>query len=182
MAHFKIVGGDFPKTTGIRTSSFSGDITLVVPKSLFKIDKYELKKNIVMLEQITEENKHRVLAKAGWSVLGTVALGPVGLLAGLFMGGKSKQICVAVKLKSGQEFIAECDTKTYSKLYAEFMATDKTGYNEIEENNVDENVIALPETSDKTSGLLEQLKELKDNGIITEEEYREKARKVLESI
>ena len=87
-----------------------------------------------------------------------------------------------MKLKSGQEFIAECDTKTYSKLYAEFMATDKTGYNEIEENNVDENVIALPETSDKTSGLLEQLKELKDNGIITEEEYREKARKVLESI
>ena len=55
MAHFKIVGGDFPKTTGIRTSSFSGDITLVVPKSLFKIDKYELKKNIVMLEQITED-------------------------------------------------------------------------------------------------------------------------------
>lgn len=85
MAHFKIVGGDFPKTTGVSTS-FSGDITLVVPKSLFKRDKYELKKNIVMLEQITEENKHRVLAKAGWSVLGAVALGPCWSFGRSFYG------------------------------------------------------------------------------------------------
>ena len=135
-----------------------------------------------MLEQITEENKHRVLAKAGWSVLGAVALGPVGLLAGLFMGGKSKQICVAVKMKTGQEFIAECDTKTYSKLYAEFMDTDKTGYNDAEKNDSGQDVVALPSPSDKTAALLEQLKQLKENGIITEEEYREKARKVLETI
>lgn len=193
MSHFKVLGGDLPKTTTL--VSMLGTFQLVAPRSgfTFKSDSYELKNNIAMIEQITEKNKAQVLSKAGWSTLGAIALGPVGLLAGLLFSGNTKYICMAVKLKSGQEFLAECDLKTYQKFYSTYIESNpcKTTPPEEEKANTTADTKAgSPAESEPSvsyeiqdpSALLQQLKVLKDEGIITEEEYRAKARKIFDSI
>jgi len=195
MSHFKILGGDFSKETSLLTT-FGVLFQLSVPRPGFtlKSDTYELKDNIAKVEQITEENKTKVLSKAGWTTLGAVALGPVGLLAGLLFGGNTKYICMAVKLKSGQEFLAECDLQTYQKFYDAYLETRRAteeSYDEDvdEDEDIDESTNAddsIPMdtysvTKDPTT-LLKQLKELKDEGIISEDEYRSKARKIFDNI
>lgn len=198
MSHFKILGGDFSKETSLLTT-FGVLFQLSVPRPGFtlKSDTYELKDNIAKVEQITEENKTKVLSKAGWTTLGAVALGPVGLLAGLLFGGNTKYICMAVKLKSGQEFLAECDLQTYQKFYDAYLetrrATEESYDEDSDEEEIDESTNAddsipmdttLPPysvTKDPAT-LLKQLKELKDEGIISEDEYRTKARKIFDNI
>ena len=191
MSHFKILGGDFSKETSLLTT-FGLIFQLSVPRPGFtlKSDTYELKNNIAKVEQITEQNKAKVLSKAGWTTLGAVALGPVGLLA----GGNTKYICMAVKLKSGQEFLAECDLQTYQKFYDAYLETRRTteeSYDEDvdEDEDIDESTTAddsIPmdtySVTKDPAALLKQLKELKDEGIISEDEYRTKARKIFDNI
>ena len=97
MSHFKIMGGDLPKTTALITVFGALQLSAPRPGFTLRTDTYDLKNNIALIEQITEDNKNKVLSKAGWSTLGAIALGPVGLLAGLLMGGRTKYICMAVK-------------------------------------------------------------------------------------
>lgn len=198
MSHFKILGGDFSKETSLLTT-FGVLFQLSVPRPGFtlKSDTYELKDNIAKVEQITEQNKTKVLSKAGWTTLGAVALGPVGLLAGLLFGGNTKYICMAVKLKSGQEFLAECDLQTYQKFYDAYLetrrATEESYDEDSDEEEIDESTNADDSISMDTTlplysvtkdpaTLLKQLKELKDEGIISEDEYRTKARKIFDNI
>lgn len=176
MSHFKIMGGDLPKTTALITVFGALQLSAPRPGFTLRTDTYDLKNNIALIEQITEDNKNKVLSKAGWSTLGAIALGPVGLLAGLLMGGRTKYICMAVKLKSGEEFIAECDTKTYQKFHSAFLESRTSRDNEVDE---EKELAAKNNTTSDPTALLKQLKELKDSGVITEEEYKKKARKVL---
>lgn len=176
MSHFKIIGGDLPKTTALITMFGALQLSAPRPGFTLRADTYDLKNNISQIEQITEDNKNKVLSKAGWSTLGAIALGPVGLLAGLLMGGRTKYVCMAVKLKGGEEFIAECDLKTYQKFYGAFLESRTSRDNEVDEER---ELAAKNNTTSDPAALLKQLKELKDGGIITEEEYKEKARKIL---
>lgn len=79
-------------------------------------------------------------------------------------------------MKSGEEFIAECDIKTYQKFHSAFLESRTSHDNEV---NEERELAAKNNTTSDPTALLKQLKELKDGGIITEEEYKEKARKVL---
>lgn len=90
----------------------------MVPTGFFKSETIDLTTQLVEIQQITVENKQSVLSKAGWGTLGAVALGPVGLLAGLLLGGRSKEICAACRLEDGRSFIALIDLKTFQALYA----------------------------------------------------------------
>lgn len=199
MSHFKILGGDFSKETSLLTT-FGVLFQLSVPRPgfTFKSDTYELKNNLASVEQITEENKTKVLSKAGWTTLGAVALGPVGLIAGLLFGGNTKYICMAAKLKSGQEFLAECDLQTYQKFYDAYLETRRATEESYDKDTEDEEEIDDLTDADDSSpidtappshsvtkdpaALLQQLKELKEEGIISEDEYRAKARKIFDSI
>ena len=193
MSHFKVLGGDLPKTTTL--VNLLGTFLLNAPRPglTLKSDSYDLKNNIAMIEQITEKNKAQVLSKAGWTTLGAVALGPVGLLAGLLFGGNTKYICMAVKLKSGEEFIAECDLKTYQKFYSAYIESKPCQTASPDEEEVNTTADTKAESPVETessvsyviqdpSTLLQQLKDLRDEGIITEDEYRAKARKIFDSI
>ena len=101
---------------------------------------------------------------------------------------------MAVKLKSGQEFLAECDLQTYQKFYDAYLETRRTteeSYDEDvdEDEDIDESTTAddsIPmdtySVTKDPAALLKQLKELKDEGIISEDEYRTKARKIFDNI
>jgi len=54
-------------------------------------------------------------------VVGALALGPVGLLAGVILGGNKKEVTFVARLKDGRKFLATVDSKTYAKILGSTM-------------------------------------------------------------
>ncbi|MBQ9376439.1 MAG: hypothetical protein IJU05_01360 [Schwartzia sp.] len=112
----ELVKGCLPGGSEIDESMF-GTVTLSISEGLLKSRKIKLNDHLVAAERLTEENKHSLLGKAGWGTLGALVLGPVGLLAGLVLGGNSKEICCACKLDTGEAFLVTCTVDEYKKLW-----------------------------------------------------------------
>lgn len=68
------------------------------------------------VELASEDSVKRIGGTVGWGVAGAVVLGPVGLLAGLLLGGKGKDVTFVAKFKDGRKMLATTDSKTYTKL------------------------------------------------------------------
>jgi len=61
--------------------------------------------------------KHENLGSAlKWGLAGALVLGPVGLIVGIWLGGKSEEITFIATLKDGRKLMAITDGKTYSRL------------------------------------------------------------------
>ena len=54
----------------------------------------------------------------GWGAVGAIALGPVGLLAGLLLGGKKKEVTFVARFKDGRKLLATTDNGTFTKIKA----------------------------------------------------------------
>ena len=70
------------------------------------------------VEIASEEAVKRVGGTLGWGLAGAVVLGPIGLLAGLLMGGKKKEVTFVAKFKDGRKLLATTDSKSYTKILA----------------------------------------------------------------
>ncbi len=70
------------------------------------------------LEVADEENVKRLGGTVGWGVVGAVALGPVGLLAGLLAGGRGKDVTFVCLLRDGRRFMATAPAKVYREISA----------------------------------------------------------------
>lgn len=70
------------------------------------------------VDMATEDNVKKIGGTVGWGIAGAVVLGPVGLLAGLLLGGKGKEVTFVAKFKDGRKMLATTDSKTYTKLQA----------------------------------------------------------------
>ena len=73
------------------------------------------KELIESAELVTEENKKKISSALGWGVLGSL-LGPVGGIAGLVFGGRTKEVCFALYLKDGRKYLIASDPKTYQNI------------------------------------------------------------------
>lgn len=73
---------------------------------------------LASVEVATEENVKKLAGTVGWSLVGAAALGPVGFLAGLFFGGRKKNVTFIAELKDGRRMLATTDTKTFMQLQA----------------------------------------------------------------
>ena len=71
---------------------------------------------IKQLDELSEDNKVSVLGAAGWGTIGALALGPVGLLGGLVLGGRGKAVVFAVTFDDGKRALIEADQKTWKKI------------------------------------------------------------------
>lgn len=111
---FKIIAGDYKDWTDFTTG---GKLELLQPKpKLFgKNETVKLSEEIASVEIVTEENKTSFVGKAGLGLVGAVALGPLGAIAGILAGGNSKEVCFMCTLKDGKKFMAIADNKTYQK-------------------------------------------------------------------
>ena len=70
-----------------------------------------------MGQAIVDIKKHA--GKIGWGLAGAIALGPVGLLAGLLLGGKQKkEVTFVAIIKDARKLLATTDNKTFIKLKA----------------------------------------------------------------
>ena len=73
---------------------------------------------VEFLSLASEESVKKLAGTVGWGAVGGVLLGPVGLLAGLLLGGKSKKVTFIVKFKDGRKFIGTTDQKTWVEIQA----------------------------------------------------------------
>lgn len=117
MASITIHAGDFTK--GKASIGFN-----VISFPWAPGDGFSLGKTLVLdgaLESVTlasEDAVKRAGGTIGWGVAGAVLLGPVGLLAGLLMGGKSKDVTFIAQFKDGKKMLATTDSKSFTKLQA----------------------------------------------------------------
>ena len=119
MAKLKIHAGDISSTAN-SISTFLGSVSIYDSLGGGLLGKtYTFDKNqIEAIELASEESAVRLGGAAGWGAVGALALGPVGLLAGLVLGGKGKDVTFIMLLKDGRKMLATTDSKTYTKLKA----------------------------------------------------------------
>jgi len=70
------------------------------------------------LEIATEDNVKRVAGTAGWATAGALVLGPVGLIGGLLLGGRGKDITFVAEFYDGRKLLATVDSGTYKEILA----------------------------------------------------------------
>jgi hypothetical protein len=106
---FKYIDGNFQQGTTIEDSV--GKFYILDGGQ--SDSKLEITKDSLQdIEQLTEENRQKWLAKAGWGLAGALAFGPIGVAAGLFLGGKGKKYSVICTMSDGRSFMAEVSDDT----------------------------------------------------------------------
>lgn len=70
------------------------------------------------VELASEEAVKRLGGTVGWGAVGALALGPVGLLAGLLLGGNKKDVKFVAKFKDGRKMLATTDSKAFTQMKA----------------------------------------------------------------
>ena len=100
----KVLGGDWGENNAAAIKrSFTGKFeSLILTRGIFKSDKMR-RDDILSAEIVTEENQKSIAGKLGWGAAGAMALGPLGLLAGVLGGGNKQIMVVAVIFKDGRK-------------------------------------------------------------------------------
>ena len=114
MSKIETHAGDFLPGIGRYTGKY---LLLHTKKHRFMGEKIH-KNQLVSVEIATEENVKKLGGTLGWGGVGGVLLGPVGLLAGLMLGGKKKKITFAALFSDGRKLLATTDSKTFTQLQA----------------------------------------------------------------
>ena len=119
---FKVIAGDFHSLTTYNSSSILKEKKLIAAivsdDGNNRVEEINLKGNIDKIEVVTEESKKKFIGAAGWGLVGSAALGPVGLIAGVLAGGNKKEICFVCYLKDGRKFMAFSDPTVYQEFVA----------------------------------------------------------------
>lgn len=114
VASIKVLAGDWGKGSGqFMLNSFA----LPKPEGFLAFETVPMSEMQTM-EIATEESVKRAGGTIGWGAVGAAALGPVGLLAGLLLGGRGKDVVFVARLKDGRKFLARTDSKTFAKIQA----------------------------------------------------------------
>jgi uncharacterized protein with ACT and thioredoxin-like domain len=114
MATVNVLAGDFLEGNGQYSL---GSLVLKTKKHRFLGEKIP-SDQLDTLDIATEENIKKMAGTVGWGTAGTIVLGPVGLLAGLLLGGKKKEVVFVASFKDGRRLMASTDGKTFTKLQA----------------------------------------------------------------
>lgn len=114
MAKIKVIAGDF--LTGDGQVS-SGSFLLKTAEHSWIGEAIPLI-HLELLDVASEDNVKKAAGTIGWGAAGGLVLGPVGLLAGLLLGGRQKEVTFVAKFKDGRKLLATTDSKTFAKLKA----------------------------------------------------------------
>lgn len=120
MSEIKIIASpDFEEQTAEVAPLLDSVMLGIRPKGSAEGQKLDLKENLESVAVQTEDEVRSLLGAAGWGLLGSYLLGPVGLLLGAFWGWrKQKEICFAGYLKDGRKFLGVTDAPTFQRLKA----------------------------------------------------------------
>ena len=115
----KVHAGDFlsPGAGWLKGGWKSFTLVLLTPEQSWAGEKIALDQ-LETVEPASEENVKKIGGTVGWGAAGAVLLGPVGLLAGLLVGGRKKEVTFVAKFKDGRKLLATTDNKTFTILQA----------------------------------------------------------------
>jgi hypothetical protein len=74
--------------------------------------------DLAELEVASEESTKKMMGAIGWGLVGNLALGPVGLLAGVLSGGRQTNVKFIGSFKDGRRMLATTDLKTFTAMQA----------------------------------------------------------------
>lgn len=112
MATINVLAGDIQKGKW-NFSAFLGTTTM---NKTFGENISLGKANIKSVEMMDEEKRKKLAGTAGWGLVGALALGPVGAIGGMLLGGNKKEIVFTCELQDGRKFMASTDSKTWIKI------------------------------------------------------------------
>ena len=112
MAKIKVLAGDFLEGD---SQYSSGSLILKTKEHSFLGETIPITE-LETVDIATEESVKKLGGTVGWAVAGAVILGPVGLLAGLLLGGKKKEVTFIAKFRDGRKLLASTDSKTFTTL------------------------------------------------------------------
>jgi hypothetical protein len=116
MGAITIHAGDFPPGKG---STNGGIISMEwAPGDRWTGKSITLIGNLESIAATSEEEVKKVGGTLGWGIAGATLLGPVGLLAGLLLGGKGKDVTFIAHFKDGKKMLATADLKSFTKMQA----------------------------------------------------------------
>lgn len=160
----KVIDGEYNGKNVIVTA-----LGITIVTGLFK--KVMIDENTVEnYEVFDSEKKTSATSAIGRGAVGSLFLGPVGLLAAASAKKKGVYV-IAVQFKDGKRSLLEVDEKIYKKmLLLNFRNEDKD-----DELNLSSSKEHIPEQ-------IKKLSELKEQGILTEEEFNNKKAELLARI
>lgn len=112
MTRLTVQSGDFLQGEG---EYRNGSLTLKTCRSPSPGEKIALTR-ISELIVANQESSRSLGSTLGWGVAGALMAGPVGLIAGMWLGGKEEEITFLATFKDGRKLMAVTDSKTWSKL------------------------------------------------------------------
>lgn len=112
MTRLTVQSGDFLQGEG---EFRNGSLTLKTPRSPSPGERISLAR-IADLRLASLESSRSLGTALGWGVAGALVAGPVGLLAGLWLGGKEEEATFLATFKDGRKLMASTDGKTWSKI------------------------------------------------------------------
>lgn len=127
--------------------------------------------NYEILDSDSKKSMSSALLRGG---LGTLLLGPVGLLAGLSAKNKNSKI-VALKFNDGQECVIEVDDKIFKAILKSVNGA-KSNFGDDKEND---NQLEYKANNSSQADEILKFKNLLDQGIISEEEFEAKKKQLL---
>lgn len=111
LGSMKVHAGDFKDA---KSANF-GAGTFIFATGIFKSEKLPASE-IAELEVASEESMKRMGGAIGWGIVGGLALGGIGALAGVLAGGRSKEVTFICKFKDGRKLLATTDSKTFTEI------------------------------------------------------------------
>ncbi|MEM9965012.1 MAG: hypothetical protein AAGC58_06665 [Asticcacaulis sp.] len=116
--HVTIHAGDFQ--TGKHSFFGYQGFKLATPEmgwTGFKLVTYPASQ-IESVEVASEESVKKLGGTVGWGAAGAMIFGPVGLLAGLLLGGRKNEVTFIAVFKDGKKILATTDAKTFTQIRA----------------------------------------------------------------
>jgi hypothetical protein len=125
LGQLKVHAGDFITISPSHSYSKSwtsgdGVFRLATEERTFKLSNTESipSTELEYLALANEETVKKLGGTVGWGAAGGLLLGPIGLLAGLLLGGKKTKVTFVAKFKDGRKMIASTDPKTWVEIQA----------------------------------------------------------------
>ncbi|WP_207727691.1 SHOCT domain-containing protein [Clostridium faecium] len=161
----KVIDGDYKGKSVVATAL---GVTIV----LGLIKKVMIDENTIQgYEVFDSEKKTSTTSAIGRGVVGNLFLGPIGLLAAASAKKKGVYV-IAIEFKDGKRSLLEVDEKIYKKMLL---------LNFRNEEKVDE-VNLCSSSNEDIPGQIKKLSELREQGILTEEEFNNKKTELLARI
>ncbi|BCR35201.1 SHOCT domain-containing protein [Mariniplasma anaerobium] len=164
-----VIAGDYKSASILMISGFPNicEKHKHIPLNSKYIESYEV---------ITDEHRKSASSAVARGAIGAVLLGPIGLLGGAISGKKKGKYTIAIKFRDGKNSLLEVNEKIY-KIIMRACFNPSENSVKIETSN---DFVEVNDTNYINE--LKQLKELVDQGILTEAEFNKKKHQILSNM